>query len=68
MFRICIDPIYPPPFEWPNSKKFQMGDNSLNDMKFELVFDEVSDGKELEKLYATEKGFGNKIGKVEEEE
>lgn len=37
-------------------------------MKFELVFDEAVDGKELEKLYGAEKGLGNKIGKVEEEE
>lgn len=43
--RICIDPIFPPPFEWPNAKKFQMGDNAINDMKFELVFDEMCDGK-----------------------
>lgn len=28
-FKICVDPFFPPPMEWPGSKKFQMGDNAL---------------------------------------
>lgn len=33
-----------------------------------MVFDEAVDGGELDRLYAKERGFGSKIGKVEQEE
>lgn len=39
-FRIGLDPIFPPPFEWPAQKKFALGENALEENKFTLVFDE----------------------------
>lgn len=42
-----------------------MGENAIEDMKFEIVFDELCDGRELERVYSCEKGFGEKMGKVE---
>lgn len=48
MFRIVIDPIYPPPpiEELVNmSKKLFLPENPLENNKFELIFDEVEEGK-----------------------
>jgi hypothetical protein len=47
IFRIAIDPIFPPP-PVPNSKKHQIPD--ALDNKFELVFNERDDAAELKNL------------------
>lgn len=40
-FKICIDPIFPPPPEniWNFSKKMLIPDNIFNNNKFELILD-----------------------------
>lgn len=25
LFRLCLDPLFPPPYEWPCQKKYSMG-------------------------------------------
>ena len=42
-FRLTIDPLFPPPDEWPVSRKMFV-DNPLQDNPFELIFDEATDG------------------------
>ena len=38
--RICIDPLFPPPLDWPMSKKYQLSIiDPLIEQNFELVFD-----------------------------
>jgi hypothetical protein len=39
-FRICVDPFFPPPEEWPTSKKMFTGENVMDENEFELIFDE----------------------------
>lgn len=39
---MTLDPIFSPPFEWPNNNKFYVPDNLLENLRFELVFDEVT--------------------------
>jgi hypothetical protein len=46
VFRIALDPIFPPP-SWPKSKRHQIPDNPYENNKFELIFDEVIDGPPL---------------------
>ena len=36
-FKLSIDVIYPPPSDWPSSKKHNLGSTGNN--AFELVFD-----------------------------
>lgn len=45
--KIAIDPVFPAP-EWANSRKGQIPDFSEN--KFELVFNETSDGEHLKNI------------------
>jgi hypothetical protein len=45
--KIAIDPLFPPP-PWPNSKKHTIPD--CLDNKFELIFNELTDGHELKNL------------------
>jgi hypothetical protein len=45
--RISIDPLFPPPDS--TKKSNSMGD-MLQDIKFELIYDEKIDGPELELL------------------
>ena len=46
--RIAIDPIYAPPvLSLINNKKYLLFDNSFDFNKFELIFDEITDGKNL---------------------
>lgn len=47
--RVAVDPVFPPP------AGFLLKKNSgevLGEIKYELIFDERTDGKELEELYA----------------
>ena len=47
VMKISIDPIFPAP-EWSNSRKGQIPDFSEN--KFELVFNESTDGDQLKHI------------------
>ena len=46
-----MDPLFPPPENWQAGRKFYFGDNPLAENKFDIVFDELSDGMGVEKLY-----------------
>lgn len=61
MYRIAIDPIFPPP-PFPNSKKNNVPDSLEN--KFELVWNEKDDAQELKNLPIDELVHGI----IEEEE
>ena len=47
--RIAIDPIFPPPElnKWTGGKKENIPDNIFENNRFELIFDEILDGKEI---------------------
>ena len=62
-----MDPFFPPPEQWQNNKKFSLGDNSLLDNRFELIFDESVDGKEIEALYGGDFKADKNMGKIEED-
>ena len=47
LFRVAIDPIFPPP-PVPNSKKHQIPD--AMDNRFELVYNDRDDAAELKNL------------------
>lgn len=61
VFRIAVDPVFPPP-PIPNSKKHQIPD--AMDNKFELVFNERDDAADLKNLPIDD----TMIGIIEEEE
>lgn len=46
--RIAVDPLFPPP-PWPNAKKHLLPD-CIDNNKFELVFNELTDAAELKNL------------------
>ena len=37
--RIAIDPLFPPPFKWPKSKRSLVPDNFATSCKYKLIFD-----------------------------
>jgi tubulin polyglutamylase TTLL1 len=37
--RIGLDPLFPPPSHYPPTRRYQLSDNILNNIKFELIFD-----------------------------
>ncbi len=47
--RLAVDPLFPPPQPWPNSKKHHIPDIQ-SENKFDLVFDEATDAAELNNL------------------
>lgn len=49
MKRIAIDPIFPPPHisKWIGGKQHNIPNNLLEENKFELIFDELVDGKDI---------------------
>ncbi|CAD8205623.1 unnamed protein product [Paramecium pentaurelia] len=69
LFRIAIDPIFPPPYfeEWPQNKKLFIPDNVLENNRFELIFDELIEKKSMFNLYRDSK-FEQDCFKIEEEE
>ncbi|CAD8123980.1 unnamed protein product [Paramecium sonneborni] len=69
LFRIVIDPIFPPPFfeEWPLNKKVFIPDNILENNRFELLFDEQIDKKIMINLYRENK-IDQDCFKIKEEE
>ena len=38
-FRIAIDPLFPPPLQWPKSKKHLIAEHAFDHNKFNLIFD-----------------------------
>jgi tubulin polyglutamylase TTLL1 len=48
VIKIAIDPYFPPPLTWPNSKKHLLPDPSDN--KFESIFNEDTDSADLKNL------------------
>lgn len=62
-----MDPLFPPPFEWPNQKKMQFGENSLEENKFSIIFDEVLEEESLMKLYENAEKDEN-MGEIDEED
>lgn len=46
-FRVGLDPIFPPPKTFPNSKKHYISENAIYHNSFELVFDELVDSKDI---------------------
>jgi tubulin monoglycylase TTLL3/8 len=55
---MTLDPVFSPPFEWPNNNKFYVPDNLLENLRFELVFDEVTEGKQIRELFKNQKDCG----------
>ena len=43
--RLTIDPVFPIPFQYPNTQKHQVPDNPAERLQYELIFDEGRDGK-----------------------
>ena len=64
VFRIAIDPLFPPP-NWSRHKKNQIPDNPLEGNKFELFFDELSEGEIFEPLLKNKKCTFNKNINIE---
>jgi len=50
MFRIAIDPLFPPPIPYPRNKKFLYNEKFIKKNKFSLIFDEKQ--SKTEKLYS----------------
>ena len=48
--RVAVDPLFPPPNEWPKSKKYMISEVIFAACKFKVVFDNESHCLELEDL------------------
>lgn len=64
--RLSLDVIYPPPADYPNTMKHLAPDKTLENLKFELIFDEESEAKELEELFKECKDL--ECGEISEED
>ena len=65
--RLSLDLIYPPPTHYPNTAKHLVPDSSLENLKWELIFDERVEGEELRRLYKNRRGdLMGAIGDVED--
>jgi tubulin monoglycylase TTLL3/8 len=40
MFKLVIDPLFPPPIEWPQSRRNLIPENCVDQNKWDLIFDE----------------------------
>jgi hypothetical protein len=67
LYRICLDPFFPPPEDWNTSKKNFLPDNAIEENRFELIFDEGIEGSHLEQLYHGDYKLVGNIGKIEED-
>jgi hypothetical protein len=68
VFRLCLDPLFPPPEQWPSNRKPFLSDDPLAENRFEIVFDESSDGKEVERVYQGRERIDGLMGKIEEDD
>lgn len=66
--KIGLDPLFPPPYNWPLNKKYQLGDNPLEANRFELVFDESVEGDAIQELYRNIDRVDKNMGDIEEED
>lgn len=64
--RLSLDVIYPPPADYPNTLKHLAPDRCLENLKFELIFDEESEAKVLAELYKGCKDL--ECGEISEED
>ena len=55
--RLVVDPLYPPPFEWPSSRKNLLPENCYEYNKFELIFDERDDYQKGISINAKQNGY-----------
>lgn len=54
--RIAVDPVFVPPVEsLLGNKRYLLFDNAFESNKFEIVFDEITDGDRLKRLLEEEK-------------
>mmetsp|Transcript_8503 Transcript_8503/g.7542 ORF Transcript_8503/g.7542 Transcript_8503/m.7542 type:complete len:82 (-) Transcript_8503:108-353(-) len=67
-FRLTIDPLFPPPQNWPNPKKGMMVDNLFENNKWELIFDEIEDGPALKSLQQNDGQFTFDIEEEDDDE
>lgn len=62
--KLTIDPLFPPPEAWPNNKKLFFGEDPLSENRFEIIFDEGCDGKDIEKLFNGRERKDTKMGRI----
>lgn len=69
LFRVAVDPIFPPPFfeEWPQNKKLFIPDNVVENNRFELIFDELIEKRNMINLLKDNK-IEQECFDIEEEE
>lgn len=66
--RLCIDSFFPPPENFQvNKRSFFNTDNPLADNRFEIIFDEVLDGKNIQSIRQTVEELDSCMGKIEED-
>ena len=57
VFRIAIDPIYPPPIVWPKSRRYTIPEFLFENNKFELIFDNQHDKDENLEKHMNDNGY-----------
>lgn len=62
---MTIDPLFQPPLDWPANKKYQLGDNPLENNRFSLIFDEETEGAEIQELYRNVDRIDKNMGDIE---
>jgi hypothetical protein len=55
IYRIAIDPLFPPPDLTASNKKTVLPENYVLENKFEIILDEKVQGKHLDSLYEKKK-------------
>lgn len=50
--RLSLDIVFPPPCHYSNTTKHLAPDMSLENLKYELIFDSLTDGDSLRHLYS----------------
>ena len=46
-FKICIDPLFPPPYPMKNISRLKTSENYYKSNGYELIFDETEDKAEM---------------------
>ena len=54
-FRVGLDPIFPPPLHFTNNTRYLAPDCNMQKFQYELIFDEIRDGLELDELFKANK-------------
>ncbi|EAS02300.2 tubulin-tyrosine ligase family protein (macronuclear) [Tetrahymena thermophila SB210] len=67
-FRIGLDPLFPPPQNWPGQKKHLAPDSLTEHNRFEIIFDEQYDGIELKRLYKNQENCLEGMNDLDEDE